>query len=73
MDFKLQKSYFKLLEEKNSLKEQLNVQEKRNKQLEEELMLKDKRINLLENKLNLFMMDSSSTTKRIDLIDTTDC
>lgn len=76
----LQKSYFKLLEEKNNFKEQLALKLEENKQLKEELDLKDKRINQLENKLNSIIMNNNSSSnansnvKRIDLIDaTTDC
>ena len=68
----LQKSYFKLLEEKNNFKEQLTSKLEENKQLREELTFKEKRINQLENKLNSLM--NSPNVKRIDLIDTTtDC
>lgn len=63
----LQKAYFRLLEEKNGLKEQLSVQEKKNKRLEEEVKVKDKRILSLENKLNVMMIDSGHVA------DTTDC
>ena len=75
----LQKSYFKLLEEKNNFKEQLTSKQEENRQLREELTLKDKRINQLENKLNSLMninnnSNINSNIKRIDLIDaTTDC
>jgi hypothetical protein len=67
---KLQKSYFRLLEEKNNLKDQLNQQEKKNRKLEEDLLMKDKRILTLENKLNLLMIESCRID---DTIDTTDC
>ena len=74
----LQKSYFKLLEEKNNFKEQLTSKQEENRLLKEELTLKDKRINQLENKLNSLMninnSNITSNIKRIDLIDaTTDC
>ncbi len=68
----LQKSYFKLLEEKNNFKEQLTSKSEENRHLKEEITFKDKRINQLENKLNSLM--NNSNAKRIDLIDTaTDC
>lgn len=76
----LQKSYFKLLEEKNNYKDQLTCKQEENRQLKDELELKDKRINQLENKLNSLMNINNNTSniksniKRIDLIDaTTDC
>ena len=58
-----------MIEEKNALKEQLAIKEKKYKQLEDELLTKEKRINFLENKLNLLMIDSND----IYADDTTDC
>ena len=69
---KLQKSYFRILDEKNSLKEQISLLESKNKQLEEELSVRDKRIEVLENRVNKFLTESlkmPSTTEGIDISD----
>jgi hypothetical protein len=58
-----------VIEEKNALKEQLVIKDKKYKLLEEELVNKEKRINYLENKLNLLMIDSND----LYADDTTDC
>ncbi|CAF0795784.1 unnamed protein product [Brachionus calyciflorus] len=58
----LQKSYFRLLEERNNLKE-------RNKKLEDELATKDKRIRDLEQKLKIFNLKCENDLESI----ATDC
>ena len=58
-----------MLEEKNSLKEQLTVLEAKNKQLEEELTSRDKRIESLENRVNKFLTESFKMSE----IEISDC
>lgn len=58
----MQKSYFRLLEERNSLRE-------RNKKLEDELGEKDKRVKELEQKLKIFKLKSNENEENL----ATDC
>ena len=66
----LQKAYFKLLEEKNGLREQVGEQEKRIRLFEEEMSIRDKRILVLETRLSALLADSNQIRLAID---TTDC
>jgi len=52
------------------LKEQVNILETKNKQLEEELSSRDKRIESLENRVNKFLTESLKIkTSEVDISD----
>ena len=65
----MQKSYFRILDEKNSLKEQIVHLESKNKQIEEELSARDKRIESLENRVNKFLTESLKISSEIEMSD----
>lgn len=62
----LQKAYHRLLEEKDSLKEQLSNQEKVSNQKDQEIQTLQKRINQLEFKLNALDLDPRKLSNDTD-------
>ena len=65
--FQLQRSYFRLLDEKNAVREQLTAEEARSRQLESELVSRDKRIQALESMINRLMDETPQRGERLRL------